>query len=165
MAGLGINPILLLWYVVNFLIVLLILRVTAYDPLMKMFDERRERIRLSLEEAEEVRRQASEERSMLQAQLEDERRHGQERLREAVSRSQEAAQKLVEEANAEAERIMAQARSDAEQARRQALAGLHDQIAELALAAAAKALGEGIDEATHRRLIDRFLTEWLGGEA
>ena len=46
--------------------------------------------------------------------------------------------------------------------RNQALAGLHGDISELALAAAAKVLGEGIDVSQHHQLIDKFLDDELG---
>ena len=165
MAGLGINPNLLVAQIVNFLVVVLILRWLLYRPLLRMLEERAERISSGLEAAERVRSDAAEERKALEAQLAEERRAGHERLRLAVSRSEEAARKRLEEAGDEAERIVEEARIDAERTRQRALAGMHEEIAKLAVAAAAKALGEGIDEATHRRLIDRFLNEQLGGRA
>jgi F-type H+-transporting ATPase subunit b len=162
MSGLGINVNLLIAQVVNFLIVLVILRMVLYRPVMNMFAQRRERIRTALEEAERAREEAAEERARFEAQLAEERRASQDRLREAASKGEEAARRRLEEANAEADRLVQQARTEAEQTRRQALAGLHDEIAEIALAAAAKALGDGIDEAKHRQLIDRFLRDSLG---
>jgi F-type H+-transporting ATPase subunit b len=162
MSGLGINLNLLIAQIVNFLVVLFILRLVLYKPVMRMFEERRERIRVGLAEAELAREEAAAERASLEAQLAEERRAGQERLREAVSRGEEASRRRLEEATAEADRIVAQARAEADQARRDALAGLYDEIADLALAAASKSLALGIDEPTHRRLIKRFLDESMG---
>ena len=165
MSGLGINPNLLIAQIVNFLVVLLLLRLFLYQPLARMFEERRQRIASGLEEAERARQEAAAERSRLVMQFDEERRVAQSRLREAVARSEDAARRRLEEANTEAQQIVREAREEAETARRQALVGLQDEIAELALAAAAKALGEGVDEATHRRLIDRFLAEQFGSQA
>ena len=163
MSGLGINLNLLIAQIVNFIIVLLILRFVLYRPMMNMFEQRRERIRTSLEEAERAREEAASERVQFETQLAEERRASQEQLRDAITRGEETARRRLDEANAEAGHILREARAEAEETRREALAGLHDEIADLALEAAAKALGEGIDEATHRRLIDRFLRESLGG--
>jgi len=162
MAGLGINLSLLVFQIVNFLIVLWLLRVFLYQPVTRMFAARRERIQAGLAEAQRVREEAAAERAQFEGQLAEERRTSQERLRDAVARSEEAARRRLDEANAEAEQILTRARAEAEQVRAQALAGLHDQIADLALLAAGKALGEGLDEARHRQLIARFLKDSLG---
>lgn len=161
----GINLPLLVWQIVNFLIVLWILNRLLYRPIQNIFEQRRERIAAGLAEAERVREEAASERARLESQLAEERRTSQERLREAVAKSEEAAKRRLEEANAEAERIVGEARREAEQARAQALVGMQGQVADLALLAAAKVLGEGIDESRHRALVDRFLNEQLGGLA
>ncbi len=155
----------LLFNVINFFIMLWLLNRFLYQPIMKLFNERRERIREGLAEADRVREAAAAERATLEAQIAEERRTSQERLREAVARSEEAAKRRLEEANAQADQILAQARTEAEQTRQQALVGLQGNIADLALAAAGKVLGEGIDESRHRSLVDRFLSEQLGGLA
>jgi F-type H+-transporting ATPase subunit b len=165
MTALGINLNLLIAQAVNFLVVLILLRLFVYDRLLRMVDERRERIRTGLEEADRVRAEAAVQHRQLERQLEDERRASQEKLRQAVAASEEAARRLLDDATTEAERIVLEARASAENTRRHALAGLHNDMAELALAAAAKALGEGIDAKKHRELIDRFLVEQLGGKA
>ncbi len=43
--------------------------------------------------------------------------------------------------------------------RRQALLGAQDQIVDLAMVAAAKVVGEALDEKAHRRLIQDFIAE------
>jgi F-type H+-transporting ATPase subunit b len=152
----------LLFHIVNFLVVLFILNRVLYRPVLKMFGERSERIRQGLAEAERVREEAAAERQQLENQLADERRESQERLRDAVSKSEEAAKRRLAEASTEADQIIAKARTDAEEARKEALAGLHGEIGELALLAASKVLREELDEDRHRALINRFLEEDLG---
>ena len=165
MGKLGILLPNLIWHTANILIMVWLLNRLLYQPIMNLFAERRARIAEGLAEADRVREAAAAERAQLEAQIAEERRTSQERLREAVARSEEAAKRRLEEANAQAEEILAKARIEAEQTRHEALAGLQGQVADLALAAAAKVLREGIDEAKHRTLVDRFLTEQLGGLA
>ncbi len=152
----------LLFHIINFLVVLWILNRVLYRPMRNMFAERAERISEGLAEAERVREEAAAERARLEEQLAEERRTSQERLRDAVAKSEEAARRRLDEASAEAEQILTRARSEAGERRSQALEGLHGEIADLALRAAAKALGDGIDEERHRELINRFLEENLG---
>ena len=54
----SVTPGLMIWTVVCFLITLFVLKRYAFGPIQKMIDERRERIRRSLEEAEEARAEA-----------------------------------------------------------------------------------------------------------
>lgn len=158
----GINGTLLLVQVIHFVLLMIILRVLLYKPIFEMLEKRRTRIASAMDEATRVKEAAATERASLQAQIAEERRTSQERLREAVARSEEAAERRLGEAKVEAEKILAVARADAEKTRAQALSGLQGQMADLALAAAAKVLGEGIDENKHRTLVDRFLKEQLG---
>jgi F-type H+-transporting ATPase subunit b len=162
MAELGIAPYFLLFHIINFLVVLVLLRMLLYQPILGMFERRAERIREGLAEAERVREDAAAERGRLESQLNEERRVSQDRLRDAVARSEEAAEKRLATANEEAEALLAKARTDAEQIRHEALAGLQPEIADLTVRAAAKVLQSELDPQRHRQLIDRFLREELG---
>ena len=135
MKPLGILPWNLAIQILHFLLLMVILNRLVYKPILRMLEQRKDRIRQALEEASRVKEEAAGERARLEAQIAEERRTSQERLREAVARSEEAAERRLGEAKAEAEKI---------------------------LAAAAKVLGEGIDENKHRSLVDRFLKEQLG---
>jgi F-type H+-transporting ATPase subunit b len=152
----------LLIYIANFILMMWLLRILLYKPVTDMLNQRRERIRESLAEAERVKEQAAAERSQLEAQFAEERRTMLERQRETAARSEEAATRRLAEANTEADEIVGRAREEASATRDNALAGLQNEIADLALRAAGKVLGEGVDEARHRQLIDRFLRDELG---
>src|ERR671924_2140174 len=79
-----VTPGLMIWTVLCFLITLFVLKRYAFGPIQRMIDERRERIRRSLEEAEEARAEAR--------QILEEHR------------------KLIGQARGEAEQILAEAR-------------------------------------------------------
>src|SRR5256714_14707437 len=53
-----VTPGLMIWTIVAFLITLFVLKRYAFGPIQKTIDERRERIRRSIEEAEEARAEA-----------------------------------------------------------------------------------------------------------
>ena len=158
----GINGPMLFYQIIHFVIVIWILKKLLYDRILGMLDERTETIANSMAEAERVGQEAADERARLEAQIAEERRESQVKLREAVASSQEAAERRTAEADIEAKEIIAKARDEAEVARKQALSGLQGEIAELALFAAAKVLGEGIDDKQHRSLVDKFLKNELG---
>lgn len=162
MEKLGINGPLLGLQFLHFVLLLFLMRALLYKPILNMLRKRTEQIQTSLAEADKVRQQAATERAALEAQIAEERRTSQDRLRQAVARGEEAAERRLSEANAEAEQLLVRARAEAEQTRAQALAGMQNDIAELALLAAGKVLGEAIDGAKHRKLVEGFLTQKLG---
>ncbi len=155
----------LIFNIINFFLMMWLLNRLLYKPILKVFADRKERIRQGLAEADLVREEAAQERARLESQIEEERRTSQARLRDAVSRGEEAARHRLDEANAEAEALIARARTEAEQLRRQALAGLQTEIADLTVRAAGKVLESELDDKRHRELIDRFLREELGALA
>jgi F-type H+-transporting ATPase subunit b len=158
----GINLYFLITQILHFFILLWLLNKLLYGRITSMLDERRDKIADAMAEAERVSQSAADERARLEAQIGDERRKAQEQLRVAVQKGNEAAERQLATAQEESQGILSKARENAESTRQQALSGLQGEIAELALAAAAKVLGEGIDEKKHRTLIERFLKEELG---
>lgn len=90
----GIQPTLLLAQIVNFLVILFLLKKFFYKPIIKILDERKKRIEESLKNADliEEKLKKTEEKSALITQV-----------------AQKNAQDLIESAKGEAERITNQA--------------------------------------------------------
>lgn len=159
MEALGIDPALLISQVVNFLILFLVLRFLLYKPILGMLQGRREKIKADLEAADEARRQAAEAKQEYDrqlAQVEEERRAA---LAKAMEEAEREKEKILREARAEAQEILAKTRSEVEYQRQQAMVEMQGQVAELAIAAASKVIGQSLDEKAHRRLIQEFLAE------
>ncbi|MCI0782277.1 MAG: ATP synthase F0 subunit B, partial [Chloroflexi bacterium] len=89
MTELGINLPSLIAYLVNFGVLLGILFLFAYKPLLRVIDQRADRIRESLEAADAARREADSSREAIEQQINEARREGQRLLdqaREAADR-------------------------------------------------------------------------------
>ncbi|HEY76849.1 MAG TPA: F0F1 ATP synthase subunit B [Thermoflexia bacterium] len=158
MERLGINPWILLAQIVNFIVLVVILRAVAYKPLQKMLKERQERIQKGLEDAkaaEEARARAEEEREEI---LTEARAEADRILAEARRKAREEAEKVLSQAREEAEGIRATARKEAELERAQILGQVREEIAALAIAAAHKLIGEALDEQRQRALVDAFFS-------
>ncbi len=158
-ADLGINLPVLIAQLVNFIILLTVLRLVAWGPLVKMLDERRERIRESLAAAEEMKAKAAESDRQMQEQIEAARREGQ----ALVAQAQEIGNRIQAEAraqaHADAEATLARARNEIQLERDNAIAELRKEFADLTIAAAEKVINTSLDRSAHRRLIDEALAE------
>ena len=157
MSGLGINLVYLISHVINFLLLLWLLKKFAYEPVLRMLAERRQRIEEGLKAADLAREEAARQRAELERQLEEERRKAQERIAAATRQTEQLREQIIAEARAEAERIIAEAREQAQLERERILQEARRQIAELSLLVAQKVVGESLDEAKHHQLIEKFL--------
>ena len=162
MDALGINGAFLIAQIVNFVLLLLILRAFLYKPMLKMLENRKQRIAEGLQAAEVARREAEAERAQLQAQLDSERRDAMERIAAASKRGETLASEIEANARQEAQRIVDEAREDAVRERERILAEAQDQIAELALLAAEKVLGR---ELASRESQSAFVNEFLAASS
>ena len=76
-------------YLVNFLLLLALLYLFAYKPILRLMDQRADRIRESLEAAERAREDAASSHEAIQEQITEARREGQrimDQTREAAER-------------------------------------------------------------------------------
>jgi F-type H+-transporting ATPase subunit b len=152
-------PGLMVWTIITFLIVLWVLRRFAFGRIQGMIDQRRDRIREALDEADKAREEARELRELVRREreealadreriLDESRRQAQVQLDQARSAAdtdlKERLEKNREELEAENARLREQIRRD---------------VVELTLLAAEKVTGKVLDEEDQRRLIDETIAE------
>ena len=158
-TDLGINLPVLLIQLVNFTFLLLVLRLFVYKPILKMLDERRERIREGLNAADRGREQAIEAERRAQEQIEEARREGQTIIQNAQQVSQRLQEDGRQQAQQQAEVLLERARSEIQLERDAAIAELRREFADLTISAAEKVIGQSLDRDAHQRLIEQALAE------
>src|SRR5919204_922047 len=153
----SVTPGLMIWTIVCFLITLFVLRRFAFGPIQRMIDERRERIRRALEEADEARAEA---RRLLEEhrKLIGQARGDAEEVRAQAKRDADAQLRRVkEEAEADRQRRLEETRRQIEAETRRALEQIRAEVAELSLIAAEKVTRGALDDKDQRRLIDEAI--------
>jgi F-type H+-transporting ATPase subunit b len=164
MEALGINLGYLLVQIFNFIILLAVLRAWAYKPILKLLEDRKQRIAQGLEDARvaaEARANAEREAAKIIA---DAQAQAAQRVREATERAEQAANDVRLAADAEAARIKQGAAEDAVLERNRVLGELRNQVAALSMAAANKLIGEALDEKRQRALIEEFFSGVRAGK-
>jgi F-type H+-transporting ATPase subunit b len=159
LSELGINLPTLLTQIVTFVILLVLLRLVAYKPLMRMLDERSKRIKDSLEQAESVKQQSARAEDELKKQIDQASREGQDRIARAIKAGEEVKQKAEEDAKKDAEKLLTRARQEIQQERDEAIEGVRREFADLTVLAAGKVIEKSLDKEEHRELIDKVLKE------
>ena len=158
-TALVVHPFWVLVSIVNFLVLLYVLRTFMWGPISRTLDSRAAKIREGLQMAEA----AKEERVRLQAEVErtlNEARREAATLAERMQQAaDDAANQTRTEARAEADRIREKGRADAQQLHDQALAQLRGELASMVVLAASRILGKEISADQHRALIEQSLNE------
>ncbi len=158
-ALIQVTPGLMIWTIVCFLITLYVLKRFAFGPIQKLIDERRERIRRALDEADEARDEA---RKLLEEhrKLIGEARGEAEEIRSVARQEADAQMRRVkDEAEADRQRRLEETSRQIDAETRRALEAIRTEVAELSLIAAEKVTRGALDDKDQRRLIDEAIGE------
>jgi F-type H+-transporting ATPase subunit b len=163
LEGLGIDLGVLVSQIVNLTLLFLALYFLLFKRVFAMLDERRQKIKQGLEQAERAQEEWTRAEAVFQERMEQIEQERQAIIAQAREEAEQLrAEKMAqarEEAREEARRTLAQEREAFEAQRQQAVADMRSQVVGLVLAATRKVVEESIDEPMQRRLIDRFLSE------
>ena len=150
-----VTPGLMIWTIVCFLIALYVLKRYAFGPIQKLIDDRQQRIRRALEEADNARDEA---RRLLEEhrKLIGEARGEAEEIR-SVARQEADAQMRRVKAEADRQRRLEDTSRQIDAETRRALEAIRAEVAELSLVAAEKITRGALDDKDQRRLIDEAI--------
>ncbi len=147
-------PGLMIWTIVCFLITLFVLKRFAFGPIQGMLDERRDRIRRSIEEADKARVEARKLLEEHRALIGQARGQAEEILSEARKVADSQRQRVKEETEADRQRRLEETKRQIEAETHRALEQIRAEVADLTLIATAKVTGKVLDDSDHRRLIE-----------
>jgi F-type H+-transporting ATPase subunit b len=156
---LGINVPLLITQLISFLILLAALYFLLYKKILKMLDDRAQRVKESMEQADSVKNQSARAEEEVKKQLQIASQRGQELIAQATQTSDEIRAKAQDLAKQDTEVLIEKARQAIKTERDSAVDELRQEFAELTILAASKVVGESLDKASHKKLIDKVLAE------
>jgi F-type H+-transporting ATPase subunit b len=143
----------------NFVVFLAILWAFALKPIAKILNDRKERIDEGLRDAEQARKDRESAEAERLAALQEARREANEILTRAQKVADESRERDIAATKAELERIRTQASADLEAEKQRAIADVRAEVADLALRAAGRVVGETMNDERQRRLVEEFLKE------
>jgi F-type H+-transporting ATPase subunit b len=150
-------PGLMIWTLVTFGLTFWALKRWAFGPIQKLIDERRDRIRRSLEEADHARDEARKLIEEHRALIGQARGQAEEILAEARRVADSQRQRVKEETEADRQRRLDETKRQIEAETHRALEQIRAEVADLTLVATAKVTGKVLDDADHRRLIEEAI--------
>lgn len=140
LAVFGVNWKLLLAQGINFALLLSILTYFLYKPILKMIDERREKIAEGVRTAEDAKNQLALAKTQSDKIVGDASKEAESLAKAARARAEERGAEIVKSAEAQAQGVLSDATQRAEEAKRQAIKESEKEITRAAMLAAEKIL-------------------------
>ncbi len=155
---LGLNWQGLVWHAANFLVLFFLLQRFLFKPVVGMLESRAQRVRASMEQADQARRAAEQAEADRQRLLAETRREA-EQIR---ARADEQAKRILadaeQRANERQQQIEQQAEASARQIEERVMAQVRAQLADLVVTAVERVTRGALDANSQRGLVQQFLT-------
>ena len=155
----GINLPGLITQLISFAILVFLLTRFLYKPVVKLLDERAEKIKKGLSDAETASKGAEEAASKNEEELSQARLEGKKLVEAAREASNQLREDEKEKIAVEISQMMEKAKKEINSERDSAILELKNRFGELVVDAAGKVIEKEIDEKSHSELITKALEE------
>lgn len=146
--------------ILNIIILFLIVRKLAYQPVKKFLAARQARVAKELEDAATAKAEAEQVKEQLDSLTQAQQEKADAVIREAEREARENAREIMENAQKDAAEIRRKAAEEAEKEKRKTIAGMQDDITALAFDISEKVLGREINDEDNRRIAQAFLADY-----
>lgn len=156
---LKIDPGLMIWTTITFVVLMIVLRAAVWKPLLSMLEEREKRIRDALSGAEKARHEA--ERTLVEYRetLSKAELEVRDKIQKATDQAHAEREKIVSESHHHASRLLDDAKAEIQHEKERAIQDLRQTVGDLAIQVASKLLDENIDSARNRKIVDDFIRD------
>lgn len=151
-----------IWAGINLILLLILMKIFLFKPIRKMMEKRTQMVQDELDSAKKTREEAEQLKEQYDSELDSAKDEAQKIIDKAHEDAETERAAIIRRSQEEAERIVADAGKSIENERKRVMAQAQTQIADLAVEAASRIIGENVDDEKNRRLVDKFLTEEEG---
>jgi F-type H+-transporting ATPase subunit b len=158
----------LFWVIVsavNFVVFFILIWTFAFKPVSKMLADRRDRIEQGLKDAEQARDDRENAEAERVKTLSEARKEANDILARAQRVAQETREADIAATREDLERMRERAMTDIDAEKQRAIAELRGEVADLAIAAASRVVGESLNDDRQRRLVQEFLASSVDADA
>jgi F-type H+-transporting ATPase subunit b len=152
-------PGLMIWTLICFAITFFVLRRYAFGPIQRTIDERRDRIRKAVEEADHARAEAERLLEEHRALIGSAKSEAADILAEARKVGDAQIERVKKEAEEERQRRLEETKRQIDAETKRSLDLIRTEVADLTLEATARVTGKVLDGEDQRRLIDEAIAE------
>ncbi len=151
-----------IWGTLAFIVLLVFMKWKGFPLVKGAMDARADKIRADLDAADKAKAEALRTQSEYGAALAEAKSTASRIIDEARDQASQLERDLRARAEAEIDEQRARAAAEISTARSQAIEDLRSEVSVIAIGAAERVVGVGLDNDRHRRLIDRYIDEVAG---
>lgn len=155
---LDVNPGLIIWTLVTFIILLFVLKKMAWKPILSALDQRESAIREALEKAEQAKAEAQKVLDQNQANLNKAEEESRRIIEQSRAYSEKLKEQLLQESREQSKKLLEDASAEIERKKEAAFTDLKNQVAEIAINAAEKILGSNLDKDMQKKIVDKYIS-------
>ncbi len=152
-------PGLMIWTLICFALTFFVLRRFAFGPIQKTIDERRDRIRAAVDEADKARDEARELLEQHRQLIADAKGEAAGILADARKVADAQIERVKEESEVDRARRLEETKRQIDAETKRSLDMIRSEVADLTLEATARVTGKVLDAEDQRRLIDEAISE------
>lgn len=162
LSNFGVEPVLLLAQIVNFAILLFILKRFLYKPIMRVLEERKSKVETSLRQAEEIEKRFDEANAKQEKILDKARDEATKMIEEAKDEAKILSEQIQKEANDQAHQIMERTKRSLVLEKQKMVSEAKNELVDLIAYSTEKIAPKLIKEVDRERVIEQTLRE-VGG--
>ncbi len=159
MGKLGIDPLLLIAQIVNFVILFWLLQRFLYKPLLKLFQDRSTKIEDGIKTAENLKRQAIESEEKQRVYLDEAKKEAHRIVEQATKLGEEEKKKIVILANDEAKKIVEKTIREMGSEKQNIMEEIKKEVGEMVVSLSTAMIKKSMDEKTQRQLLKEAVKE------
>ncbi len=154
---LSVNPGLIIWTIVIFVLLLLLLRKIAWIPLIKALNNRENTINSALENAEKQRKETEELLEKNKQILAEANSNSMKIINDGKEAANRIKDDIIAKANEESRKILEQAKKEIETQKESMIDQIKDEIADVAIKAAEKIIIDNLNAEKQKKVINEFI--------
>ncbi|OGY25143.1 MAG: ATP synthase F0 subunit B [Candidatus Woykebacteria bacterium RBG_16_39_9b] len=155
----GVQPILLAAQIINFIILLLVLKRFLYKPIIKVLEERKRRIETSINQSEEIQKRFDESAKKQEEILDKAREEAKNIIENAKEESNILSEQIKTENKQSIENAMKRTQDSLELEKQKMVADAHNQIVTMVASLTEKVVPKTLKEADKEKLIQEAIKE------
>ncbi|HOD15790.1 MAG TPA: F0F1 ATP synthase subunit B [Spirochaetota bacterium] len=156
---LRVDPGLLLWTVITFLVMMGILWKVAWRPIVDAMDARAEKVRFEIDNAERTRQEAEKLLAQHKAMMDNSRNEAAQIIAKGREEAERMKNEIVEKASAESRTIADRAKKEIELAKDKAIIDIKTEVVVLSTEIASKIINKNIKAEDQKALVEEALNK------
>ncbi len=154
-----VNPGLIFWTAITFILLLLILKKLAWKPILSALSQREDAIKDSLEKAEKAKEEAQKILQENQVSIVKAEEESKKIIEQSRAYADKLKEQMLKDSKEQARKIIEDASSEIDRKKEETFNELKTKVAEIAIQAAEKILSENLNKDSNKKLVNKYIDE------